>query len=253
MQREAAPNPQSGSGQGDVRDEKVRDKDYDGDGAQEIVIAVNDKYVSLSADHLIKDFLDLQARLGRRPKIMEYRRHCHSPKALDRVFGKPGWRRLIEAVGKQAMPKNILNAAHLIRDYLDTEQAIGRKPGYTHFHARHRHSLKVLVRVFGKPGWTNLRKAAAAAKRKKIVFAEEQCTGAETAMRWTKRAATARTEREILKDIRATYRALSRAIRTLGEKKITEKVRKKAGKLRNRLHELFYEAGRAISVEEAFQ
>ncbi len=197
----------------------------------------------LTAGHLIADFLHLQASLGRRPKLSYYLRHCHTPKVLDRVFGRPGWRRLLGKIGKRVMPKQyLLDEEHLIRDYLDTEQAIGRKPGYSHFHARHRHGVKVLNRVFGNAGWTRLGKAADSAKKKKSVFVEEQRV-----------ERTARTEREILKDIRAVYRGLSRINRTAGGKQITEKAWKKAVKLRRKLLDLFHEAGRAISVEEAFE
>ncbi len=201
----------------------------------------------LTAAHLISDFLYLQDKLGRRPRISDYLCHCHTPKVLDRVFGKPGWRRMVGKIGKKVMPKRyLLDTEHLIRDYLDTEQTIGRKPSYADFHARHRHSPNVLYRVFGKSGWSNLRKAAAVAKREKTVLAEEQYEHRGGVR-------TARTEKEILKDIRAVYRGLSRAIRTASEKKISEKARKRAWKLRSRLHDLFHEAGRAISVEEAFQ
>ncbi len=148
------------------------------------LIAFNKPFIdrNLNAVHLMKDFLELQDSLGRRPKLIEYTYQCHTPKVLDRVFGKPGWRRLIKATGKKAMPKSYrLDAEHLIQDYLDTAHAIGRKPSYSHFHARHRHSLKVLIRVFGKPGWSNLRKAAAGKKRKAGVRAHGHRTEAAAA------------------------------------------------------------------------
>lgn len=117
----------------------------------------------LNRAHLVADFLHLQRKLGRRPVIGDFLQHCHTPKVLYRAFGKPGWRRLIKAAGKEALPKksrSCLTAEHLIEDYLDTEKSLGRKPRYAHFRALHRHSPKVLVRVFGKPGWSRLRKAA---------------------------------------------------------------------------------------------
>lgn len=120
---------------------------------------------NLSAKHLIGDFLNLQKKLGRRPKLIEYTYQYHTPKVLDRVFGRPGWKKLIEAVGAKAMPKNILTAEHLIRDYLETRTALGREPSQSRFHERHGHAIKVLVRVFGKPGWSNFQKAARKAGR----------------------------------------------------------------------------------------
>lgn len=115
---------------------------------------------NIPARHLIADFLDLQAKLGRRPKLLEYTYQCHTPKVLDRVFGKPGWKMLIKAVGRKAMEKNILTAEHLIADYLDTRAALGHEPSQTEFHARNHHTVKVMVRVFGTPGWSNLKRAA---------------------------------------------------------------------------------------------
>lgn len=115
---------------------------------------------NIPAKHLVEDFLNLQEKLGRRPKLLEYTYQCHTPKVLDRVFGKPGWRMLIKAVGKKAKPKNILTAEHLIQDYCDTRAALGHDPSETEFHARNHHTIKVMVRIFGTPGWSNLKKAA---------------------------------------------------------------------------------------------
>jgi len=125
--------------------------------------AAGDSYIikwGFSAEHLIKDFLDLQKKLGRRPKIPEYSKQCHTIKVLDRVFGKPGWRRLLKALGAKAMPKNILTAEHLIRDYRETAKALGREPTWSQFQQRHHHGWSTLKREFGKPGWSNLQKAA---------------------------------------------------------------------------------------------
>jgi len=207
----------------------------------------------LTRAHLLADFLHLQRKLGRRPTITEYGQHYHTAKVLDRVFGKPGWKRLIKAVGKKAMPKCIrrrFTAEHLILDYLDTEKSLGRTPAYNHFHALHRHSIKVLVRIFGKPGWTNLRKAAGVAKRKQI---GEQRPGLNAAVGRTERAGAGRAETEVLKEIRATYRALLTATRVLQKKTLNETALRRSWKLRARLNDLFYELGRTISVEEAFQ
>lgn len=123
--------------------------------------------------HLIADFLYLQRNLNRRPTVGDFLKHCHTPKVLERVFGKPGWRRLVRAVGRAAMPKpyrGSLTREHLIEDYLNTEKAVGRKPGYYHFHALHRHGVKAMTRVFGRPGWTKLRKAAGKAKREQAAL-----------------------------------------------------------------------------------
>lgn len=117
--------------------------------------------VNLPAEHLITDFLNLQKKLKRRPKLLEYTYQCHTTKVLDRVFGKPGWRNLIAAIGEQAMPENLLTAEHIIQDYLETCAALKRKPTQKEFRKRHRHTAKVFVRVFGKPGFSNLVNAAA--------------------------------------------------------------------------------------------
>ena len=207
----------------------------------------------LNRAHLLADFLHLQGKLGKRPVVSEFLQHCHTPKVLDRAFGKPGWGRFIKAAGRKAMPKSIrssLTAEHLIEDYLNTEKSLGRKPGYSDFHTMHRHSLKVLVRVFGNPGWTNLRKAAGAAKLKQI---EEQRPGSKAAVGTTERACKRRADAEILNEIRAAYSALLTASRSLQRKTVSRKALKQAWKLRAQLNDLFYEIGRAISVEEAFQ
>lgn len=207
----------------------------------------------LNRAHLVADFLHLQRKLGRRPVIGDFLQHCHTPKVLDRAFGRPGWRRLIKAVGKEALPKNSrsgLTAEHLIEDYLDAEKSLGRKPSYSHFHELHRHSMKVLVRVFGKPGWTKLRKAADKAMRKQF---KEQRLGSKAAVGTTERAHARRAEAEILNEIRASYSALLKANRVLRRKTLSRKALKQTWKLRAQLNDLFYEIGRAISVEEAFQ
>lgn len=114
----------------------------------------------LTAEHLVQDFLDLQQALGRRPRIIEYTYNCHTPKVLDRVFGKPGWKNLISAVGARALPKDVITAAHLVDDYIEIHRHLGRAPAFSEFRSMHRHTHKVLDREFGKPGWSNLKIAA---------------------------------------------------------------------------------------------
>jgi hypothetical protein len=115
---------------------------------------------SLTAKHLIQDFLKLQKEFGRRPSINEYSTRCHTPKVLDRVFGKPGWKNMISAVGGKALPKHAVTAAHLVEDYIELYRRLGKNPAFYVFRRMQRHTLKVLDRAFGKPGWSNLRIAA---------------------------------------------------------------------------------------------
>jgi hypothetical protein len=127
-----------------------------------LVLAAGDQPLvakNLPASHLIRDFLNLQEKLGRRPKLLEYTYQCHTPKVLDRVFGKPGWRYLIKAVGAKAMPKNILTREHLIRDFADLTKKLNRRPTQEEFRKAH-HTPKVLERVFGRPAFSSLVKAA---------------------------------------------------------------------------------------------
>jgi hypothetical protein len=111
---------------------------------------------NLTAEHLIRDFLELQQSLGRRPSISEYSFQCHTPKVLDRVFGKSGWKNMISAVGAKALPKNVIPASHLVDDYIETYRCLGRKPTVSEFMRMQRHSLNVLDRAFGRPGWSSL-------------------------------------------------------------------------------------------------
>jgi hypothetical protein len=114
----------------------------------------------LTAEHLIREFLKLQQTLGRRPSINEYSSRCHTPKVLDRVFGKPGWKNMISAVGDKALPKNVISAAHLVEEYILLSRHLGKKPVFEEFRRMQRHTLKVLDRAFGRPGWRNLTIAA---------------------------------------------------------------------------------------------
>jgi len=115
---------------------------------------------SLTAKHVIQDFLELQHVFGRRPSINEYSTRCHTPKVLDRIFGKPGWKNMISAVGAKALPKNVISATHLVEDYIELYGRLGKKPTAEDFRRMQRHTLKVLDRAFGKPGWSNLTIAA---------------------------------------------------------------------------------------------
>jgi hypothetical protein len=56
--------------------------------------------LNLTSKQLIEDFLVLQKKLGRRPKLIAYTCQCHTPKALDRVFGKPEVKRSCETAGE---------------------------------------------------------------------------------------------------------------------------------------------------------
>ena len=115
---------------------------------------------SLTGEHLIQDFLELQKALGRRPTISEYLIRCHTPKVLDRAFGKPGWKNMISAMGAKALPKNVIPASHLVDDYVEIYNRLGRKPAFEEFRRAQQHTIKLLDRAFGKPGWTNLTIAA---------------------------------------------------------------------------------------------
>jgi len=115
---------------------------------------------NLLAKHFIEDFLELQQTLGRRPSINEYSRRCHTPKVLDNVFGRSGWKNMISAVGAKALPKHVISASHLVDDYIETYKRLGKKPSFLKFSRMQRHSLNVLDRAFGKPGWSNLTIAA---------------------------------------------------------------------------------------------
>ena len=205
---------------------------------------------SFTTAHLIADFLFLQKKLGKRPSVNEYLYHCHTPKVLDRAFGKPGWKRLIKAVGKKALADNKVNKEHLIQDYLDTVHAVGREPRHSDFYERHRHSINVFVRVFGKPGWKNLRKAAAFAKRKPGACSGFACV---RPVRISKPAKPARTEKTILKELRTICRALLKAHHAGKKKRPSEKSLENARRLRSRINDLFVEAGRVISLEEALR
>ena len=114
----------------------------------------------LNVEHLIQDFLKLQQALGRRPSISEYLFRCHTPKVLDRVFGKPGWKNMISTLGAKALPKNVILASHLVEDYIKLQRHLGKKPVFDEFRRMQRHTHKVLDRAFGKPGWSNLTIAA---------------------------------------------------------------------------------------------
>jgi hypothetical protein len=120
----------------------------------------------LTAEHLIQDFLKLQEALGRRPSISDYLFQCHTPKVLDRVFGKPGWKNMIAAIGAKALPKNVISDSHLVDDYIETYRQLGKKPKFEEFRRAQRHTTKVLDRAFGRPGWSNLKFAAQRKMRK---------------------------------------------------------------------------------------
>ena len=115
----------------------------------------------------MQDFLELQQSLGRRPNISEYLTQCHTPKVLDRVFGKPGWKRMISAIGAKALPKNIISASHLVDDYIELARRLGRKPAFEEFRRAQQHTHKVLARVFGRLGWSRLVFEAQRTMRKK--------------------------------------------------------------------------------------
>jgi hypothetical protein len=211
----------------------------DKSGWRALVTAVGDKIQGpLAADHLIEDFLNLQARLGRRPKVEEYRKECHAVKVLDRVFGKPGWGNMIQLLGKKAEPVG-LTEEHLIQDYLDTRTVLEFEPNFYYFHKRHRHKMKSIERVFGKPGWEKFQKAVDEALRSGLVVPPVK--------RIKKRAKVA-----VLKDIQETYCALLPGRLTGNAPAPRHLAKMPPWKLRNRLQDLFHEAGRAFSLEEAF-
>lgn len=123
----------------------------------------------LTEKQLKQEYWDLREKLGRGPKLAEFAKNCHAPKVLDRVFGKPGWQNFLNALGEKIMRARSLSAEHLIQDYLELCSAIKRIPTQDEFRKRHIHTPKVLDRVFGKSGWSNLKHAALVHSRKKPV------------------------------------------------------------------------------------
>ncbi len=121
---------------------------------------------SLSAEHLITGYLVLQSELGRRPKASEYTKRCHTRKVLDRVFGKPSWKKFIRVLGDNALPKKLLDAEHLIQDYIELAKAMGKKPSQFNFERRAHHTIKPLVRIFGRRAWRKFSKVANARMKK---------------------------------------------------------------------------------------
>lgn len=113
----------------------------------------------LQPDHLISDFLNLQQKLGRRPKIVEYTSQCHTPKVLDCAFGSPGWRNMLKQIGPEVLEGGI-DAEHLIQDYLSLRKKLGDKITQEDFCKHQRHTYKVIKRVFGNWPWRALRSAA---------------------------------------------------------------------------------------------
>ncbi len=109
-------------------------------------------------DTLIRDYHSLKTKLGRQPTFAEFVKECRCQLMINRIFGKPGWRKLVRAAGDMPLNERDLPADHLIRDFLDLQARLGRRPLAVEY--RHQcHSYKVLDRVFGKPGWRNLVKA----------------------------------------------------------------------------------------------
>ncbi len=140
-----------------------------GDGSwRQLVIAAGDQPLNrrnISRQDLIDAFLALQKKLGRRPTLPEYTAQCHTPKVLDRVFGRPGWRGMITALGVKAMPGRLVTPEQLIRNYLETWAALGWEPNQRAFWLRHRHKAGTIERYFGTPHWENFRKAVRAYRR----------------------------------------------------------------------------------------
>lgn len=120
--------------------------------------------LNLTAQHLMDDFLDLQKKLGRRPRLPEYTKYCHTPKLLDKKFGRPGWRHMLKKLGVE-MTRSTLTADDLIRDYLDLRKEMGKNPTIDQYFKRRRHSYKQLTRVFVKRPWTSLLAAVKKAEK----------------------------------------------------------------------------------------
>lgn len=122
----------------------------------------------ITAEHLIRDFLDLQRELGRRPKFHEFRKRHHSNKVLLRVFGGRGWGAMLKALGDRVLASPHLTLDHLLDDYLEMERELFRRPRQEEFRKRH-HSINVLVRIFGKNPWSNLARVAEERKKSQVL------------------------------------------------------------------------------------
>jgi hypothetical protein len=113
----------------------------------------------LDAQHLINDYLRLQKKLGRQPTCLEFAAQYHSVTSLRQVFGSPGWKNLLLAVG--GTPRRFephLTCALAVENYLRLKTELGRRPTSREYGERH--SLDALRRIFDGYGWNNLLKSA---------------------------------------------------------------------------------------------
>jgi hypothetical protein len=122
--------------------------------------------LNISRAHLAQDFRTLEKKLGRQPLLAEFMEHCHTPKVLDRVFGKPGWKNFLKSLGTRIVRKRALDKEHLFRDYYEIRGVLKREPLQEEFRLRHMHTAKVFDRLFGRPGWSNFQRAALAWKKR---------------------------------------------------------------------------------------
>lgn len=113
--------------------------------------------INITADHLIADYLDLEKKLGRQPTRGEYAKEHHSDSALNRVFGKTGWRMMVKNTGRTMLRERGLTQEHCINDFLELEKQLGRQPASSEY-VKHHHCIAVLNRVFDNPGWRNMLK-----------------------------------------------------------------------------------------------
>lgn len=107
---------------------------------------------------LIRDYLALKKKLGRQPRLDEYRKECYGFRIIRNKFGRPAWRRLLTAAGDRPNATRSLSAERLIQAFLDLQEKLGRRPKLIEY-TYQCHTPKVLDRVFGKPGWRGLLRA----------------------------------------------------------------------------------------------
>ncbi len=114
----------------------------------------------LNKKHLIRNFFDLKAKLGRQPTCLEYaKRTGHSITSLRKYFGSPGWSSFLQSIGRVPKQHSGVTRGHLIRHYRDLKTRLGRTPTKEEFYTRC-HSYASVRKHFGLMAWERLQKAS---------------------------------------------------------------------------------------------
>lgn len=103
-------------------------------------------------------YLALRDKLGRQPKMVEYRTECYSMSTLAGIYGNPPWSNFLKSIGEDPLCLRNITKSMFESSYRALKESLGRQPTEEEYE-RKCYSVSALRRYYGAKPWSKLLKS----------------------------------------------------------------------------------------------